>query len=109
MKEASTPENKNEKSSMLPVFKFSRLKFVICVLKNNLCNDFIFLVSNPDILKYFKLLQFSKALIIEIISAFFSEIISIETNSELSLNIFSIEKESYKINWTLLFPNFGNL
>ena len=66
-------------------------------------------MSNPDILKYFKLLQFSKALIIEIISAFFSDIISTETNSKLSLNIFSIEKELYKINWTLLFPKFENL
>ena len=32
IKEASTPENKNEKSSIFPVFKFSKLKFVICVL-----------------------------------------------------------------------------
>ena len=64
---------------------------------------------NPDILKFFKFIQFSNALSIDFISAFLSDIISIEIISDIFLNIFSIEKDSYITNFTSYSPQFLNL
>ena len=68
------------------------------VLKNNFENEFTSLISNPLILKVSKLIQFSNELTIELIFAYFSDIISIEINESIFLNIKSMFKFSYNLN-----------